>query len=329
MPQFKMKILLATQVTSAIAAFLLVLPTYWLGRMMFGPFAGFAAALIFQMLPVSLEVTSDGLTDGLYLLGFGSALMLGMRALRKPGIGGFLTTGLAIGCTYLVRPEGLIVAVALTIVVFGFALMRYWLISLSLARITALAVGTALPAIPYMVLIGGITNKPTGNELIPVLDTTVREGLTQRLDTHVQGPIFAAWYTEEDGSKPAWIASALFKETFKTFHYASMILALIGLIVAAQTLPSQSVVVVPGGAGRLGPRHPRDAADGARLHLGAAHFAVGLHRRSLRRGRVAGFAVAARTDPAVGEILQHARGFRVDIAVDRRILRADIVQIDA
>ena len=230
------EILLATQVTSAIAAFLLVLPTYWLGRMMFGQFAGFAAALIFQMLPVALEVTSDGLTDGLYLFGFGSAMMLGMRALRKPGIGGFLTTGLAIGCTYLVRPEGLVVALALTITVLGFVVARYWPFSLSVARITALAVGTALPAIPYMVLIGGITNKPTGNNLIPIHDTSPREAVTQYLNVHVQGPFFAAWYTTEDGNKPTWVASALFQETFKTFHYATMILALLGLVVAAQRL---------------------------------------------------------------------------------------------
>lgn len=231
------EILRATQVTSAIAAFFLVLPTYWLGRMMFGQFAGFAAALIFQMLPVALEVTSDGLTDGLYLLGFGSAMMLAMRALRKPGVGGFLTTGLAIGCTYLVRPEGLIVAVALAVTVFGFVLFRLWPFSLSMGRLTALAVGTALPAIPYMVLIGGISNKPTAGDALPVIDSTIREQLTVRAATHIEGPLFAAWYVPaEDGGKAAWIASALFKETFKTFHYASMIFALIGLVVAVKRL---------------------------------------------------------------------------------------------
>ena len=60
--------LLATQVASSVAGVLLVIPMYLLGRMLFGRFAGFAGAALFQLLPVPAHVTADGLTEALYLL---------------------------------------------------------------------------------------------------------------------------------------------------------------------------------------------------------------------------------------------------------------------
>ena len=62
------QMLLSAQLASALAGVLLVLPTYALGRMLFGKFAGFAAALLFQVLPVPARITSDGLSEGVYLL---------------------------------------------------------------------------------------------------------------------------------------------------------------------------------------------------------------------------------------------------------------------
>src|SRR5207249_2546738 len=71
--------LLAAQLVSAIAGVLLVVPTYLLGRMLFGRNVGFAAALLFQVLPVPARITSDGLAEGLYLLGSATALVIGVR----------------------------------------------------------------------------------------------------------------------------------------------------------------------------------------------------------------------------------------------------------
>src|SRR5262245_34726109 len=92
--------LLAAQLVSAIAAALLVVPVYLLGRMLFGRNVGFAAALLFQVLPVPARITSDGLAEGLYLLVSATGLMLGVRAVRRPGIGGFLLCGLTCGMSY-------------------------------------------------------------------------------------------------------------------------------------------------------------------------------------------------------------------------------------
>ena len=197
------QMLKSAQVASCIAAVLLVFPTYWLGRLLFGKFAGFAAALLFQVLPVPAEITSDGLTEGLYLLGLGTALLLGTRAIRKPGVGGFLLCGLATGLTYLVRPEGLLVASAVGLVAVAMGVVGRWPRAQAAAGVTALAVGAILPAVPYMVLIEGVTNKPSGKAIYEHLIKNPREillgGGTATAAPHA-GPPVAAWYVPgEDG----------------------------------------------------------------------------------------------------------------------------------
>src|SRR5262245_27165224 len=142
--------LLAAQLVSAIAGVLLVVPTYLLGRMLFSRNVGFAAALLFQVLPVPARLTSDGLAEGLYLLVSAAALVVGVRAVRRPGVGGFLLCGLTCGLSYLVRPEGLMVAVAVGLVAAWLGLTRKWPRDVALGRLIALGVGVALVAGSYM-----------------------------------------------------------------------------------------------------------------------------------------------------------------------------------
>ena len=91
-------------------------------------------------------------------------MLLGVRAVRRPGVGGFLLCGLATGQSYLVRPEGLMVAVAVGVVAAWLGIARSGRASVALGRLAALGVGVALVAVPYMVLIGKLTNKPTAND---------------------------------------------------------------------------------------------------------------------------------------------------------------------
>lgn len=243
------QMLRSAQVASSIAAVLLVFPTYWLGRLLFGKFAGFAAALLFQVLPVPAEVTSDGLTEGLYLCGLGTALLLGTRAIRKPGVGGFLLCGLVTGLTYLVRPEGMLVAAAAGLVAVAMGLTGRWPRSQAAAGVTALAVGAVLPAVPYMMLIEGITNKPSGIEFYNKLIKTPREmilGSGAGANLPHAGPPVAAWYVPgEDGPRLAWVAGAVAKETTKTFHYFPAALAVLGVVLAVGRLRAEPWVWVP------------------------------------------------------------------------------------
>ncbi len=243
------QMLRSAQIASSIAAILLVFPTYWLGRLLFGKFVGFAAALMFQVLPVPAEITSDGLTEGLYLLGLGTSLLLGTRAIQKPGVGGFLLCGLATGLTYLVRPEGMLVAAAVALVAFAMCVTRRWTRSQAAAGIAALTVGAVLPAVPYMVLIEGITNKPSGKAIYDHLIKTPRQvmfGGGQAATQPHAGPPVAAWYEpDKDGPLLTWVARSVTEETVKAFHYVPAALAVLGLILTVRRLRAEPWVWVP------------------------------------------------------------------------------------
>ena len=242
------QMLLSAQLTSALAGVLLVLPTYALGRMLFGKFAGFAAALLFQVLPVAARDTSDGLTEGLYLLAVASALLFGVLAVRKQSVGQSLLCGLATSVAYLVRPEGLLAAASVALVVLVLAVRRAWSWSSAAGRLTALLVGVLLPAAPYMILIGGVTNKPTG---IHFLEQIIGNPRQQLMKSQGAPPLSAALFAdtyhgpEHDGPQPVWVVKALFKEVSKTFHYAAFGLAVIGLAVAFGRVRDEPWHLVP------------------------------------------------------------------------------------
>ena len=229
--------LLAAQLVSVLAAALLVVPVYLIGRMLFGRFAGFSAALLFQVLPTPARITSDGLTEGVYLLAVSVAVVLGMRAVRKPGVGPFLLCGFAAGATSLVRLEGLMVAIAVAPVVVWLGLVRAWPRDAALGRLTALAVGVALVAVPYMLFIGKISNKPTANQIFspspgdPGSDPLWK---TKKSERPVAGPqLFAGFWNDNAGDNtpaPVVAAGMLGKELAKSTFYAPLALAVFALV---------------------------------------------------------------------------------------------------
>ena len=241
------QMLLSTQIASVVAAVLLVFPTYWLGRTMFGKFAGFAAAVLFQVLPVPAHLLSDGLTEALYTLSIGCALLLGTRAVKSPGVGAFLLTGMASGAAYLVRPEGAVAGLATACVAAGLGFRR-WPRSLAAGRLAALAVGFCVLALPYMLVIGRVTNKPAGMNILEkfnIREQVAKEGAEapRAADSPV---LFAAWYEPEaDASKPVWVAKTLVKETMKAGFYVPAALAVFGLLLVRRRFGPEPWLAVP------------------------------------------------------------------------------------
>lgn len=227
------QMLLSCQLASAAAGVLLVLPTYLLGRLLMGRFPGFAAALLFQVLPVPAHVTSDGLSEGLYLLAVSTALFFGVRAVRHRSTLYFLLCGATAGLGYLVRPEGLMVVLAVGGVVAGLGVLRRWPRDVAAGRLTALAVGVVLAASPYMLLIGGMSNKSTSKELLERL--LGNKNPKAKLGSWDQGGIrhpalFAAWYDPtRDGNKAVWAGKAVAGEVWKAGYYVPCLLAVVGL----------------------------------------------------------------------------------------------------
>ncbi|MBA4066124.1 MAG: hypothetical protein C0501_20880 [Isosphaera sp.] len=255
------RVLLAAQLVNAAAAVLLVVPMYLTGRILFGRNVGFAAALLFQVLPVPARVTSDALSEGLYLLCVSSAVLFGVRAVRRPGVGGFLLCGLAAGASYLVRPEGLLAGVAVGLVVAAAAVGRYWPRDRAAARLAALAVGVGLVAVPYAALIGKLTNKPTGKFITTPLDTgpaPIWRGQPNANAGGAAGPLFAEWWDpkrDEGKNRAAWAVAAVGKEMVKSLHYVVGALALFGVVARRRQLllpdPGPWVLLALGGLNLL------------------------------------------------------------------------------
>jgi hypothetical protein len=237
--------LLAAQLVSAIAGVLLVVPTYLLGRMLFGRNVGFAAAVLFQVLPVPARITSDGLAEGLYLLVSATALVFGVRAVRRPGVGGFLLCGLTCGAGYLVRPEGLMVAVAVGAVAAWLGFTRKWPRDLTLGRLIALAVGVALVAGPYMLLIGKLTNKPGAPvpNFISPREQMGKAHFGATLPGVGRGAVFAAWWQIPSDAGPVGVVRpavvGILEETGKGLHYAAAGLALLGLFALRRRIAAE------------------------------------------------------------------------------------------
>ena len=233
----------STQLASMLGALVLVVPSYSLGRRLFGPTQGFAAAVLFQVLPVSARVTSDGLTEAWYLVFVAFGLRSGVIAVQSNGVRGFFTAGLFGGLAYLVRPEGLLVSLTMGLVAVLSTLDRRVGVPRGLARGLAVTLGTALVAGPYMKAIEGVTLKNAA--------AVMAESVVALPAPAAGATLFAATYDpERDGSKLQWVAKAISLEATKTFHYAPLGFALLALPFAARRLrtdPAVGVLLVMGG----------------------------------------------------------------------------------
>lgn len=243
--------LLATQLTNALAAVLLVIPTYLIGRLLFGRNTGFAAALLFQVLPVPARVTSDGLTEGTFLLVAVSALALGVWAVKTRRVFGFLLCGMACGASYLVRPEGLMLGVGPGAVALWLGLTRRWPRDAAAGRIAALCVGALLVSVPYMALIGKLSNKKTTEYMNPLEGApgpVYRGGPEGSHRAPANAPPLGAWWNHEldaGKSREVWAFGAVYSETIKAANYAIWPLALFGVLALRRRFAAEPELWVP------------------------------------------------------------------------------------
>ena len=222
------QMLLSAQVASAFAALLWAIPCYALGVQLFGRFEGFAAALLLQIIPVIARVTSDGLTEAWYLLFYTSAAAAGTWALRQPTAGRFALAGLFSGLAYLVRPEGLLAALAVAFAGVWLALMKRDIKGAVLA-VACVALGALVPAGPYMATIGGLSLKPSVPNTLPL----VFESASRPFG----GPLLAMNYDPaSDGRLAIWVPRAILDEGLKASNYGVAVYGLIGLALALTAL---------------------------------------------------------------------------------------------
>ncbi len=213
------QMLLSAQLASALAGVLLVFPVYWLGRLLFDQAIAFRSALLLQLLPVFARSTSDGLTDGPFLLFALAAVAVGVWATTRNGWWPHLLAGGLAGLAYLIRPEGVVAVAAVAASVLLRAVRRELPFGRAAGLVAVAVAGFVLVGGAYMLAIGGFTNKPA---LAADPEQVVRGA---------GGPLFARTLTEKSTGavRAVEVAGLLGEEWLKVGHWGVAVYAIIGL----------------------------------------------------------------------------------------------------
>jgi hypothetical protein len=248
---------LSAQLVSAISALLLVFPLFFLTRRLFDRNTAFAAVAIFEVLPVFVEVTSDGISDGLFLLTAAWAIWFAVRALEQERTRAAflfaLGAGAFCGVGYIIRPDAAIVATAIGLTFFAGVMIRRlrrggW--RLPFVAGLGLMLGTTVAMSPYCIAIGGLSKKMTAQAILDVLLGNKPNPTYFRRDEArtpaVNLPIAAWWDPKENAgeSKPLWAAKSLWAEYSKAAHYVMPWFGLIGLLAIRRRLFDRRIVLL-------------------------------------------------------------------------------------
>lgn len=228
------RVLFAAQVASSVTGVLIVLPTFWLGRRLFGRGVGFWSALLQQLLPVFASDTADGLSDGPFLLCVLTAIAIGTWAFdRRRRWPGLLLCGLLSGLAYLIRPEGVLVPAALAVTLLLRAVDTGFVRAIGGA--VAVAVGFVAMGGPYMYTIGGFTNKPAFRAEFAAVSPPVG------------GPLFAEALPPDvkGGPRVLMAVGMTGKEWMKAGHYGIAVFTLVGLVLTARRVWKEPKFWVP------------------------------------------------------------------------------------
>ncbi len=257
---------LSAQLVSNLAAVLLIFPMYFLGRFFFERRIAFWGTLLFQFLPVSGQLLSDGVSEPLYLLLISSAFLCALWALRRQSLLLFAVCGIFCGLSYLTRPEAALVF-ASTLLVLGIGpLVRGWRQSWKanfchglVLTLASLAVGSL-----YFGTTHTFSNKPSlkflmfGRPVKPVKDTSkldqanaVGRPVLEQKETAASVPLFASIFGDSLERKDPFTARLgkgllIFgMETLHIFHYVGFLAVLLGFIWHLQRLRAVPEFALP------------------------------------------------------------------------------------
>jgi hypothetical protein len=230
---------ISAQLASSLAAILLVVPMYFIGKLLLNRATGFWAALMFQCLPVTGHLLSDGLSEALFLLLTATALLLAGLALHSGSWRRYALCGVFCGLAYLTRPEGALVLVATGLSLLGLQALPVWRRPWrrTLACGLTLTVAALATGSPYFLTIGGFSAKPSARQLMgqEVDKPPQARGPGEGLRLAGDGPPLAAVpavILSTDGSLTDRLARGLWglgTELVNGFHYVGWVPALLGM----------------------------------------------------------------------------------------------------
>ncbi len=226
---------LSAQCASALAGLLLVIPMFYLGKTLFDRGVGFWAALLFQCLPVSGRILSDGLSESLFFLLTATALLLAVRAVRAGSPRLFALCGVCSGLAYMTRPEGVVVPAATALFLIAMRAMPAWRWPWrrSAACGAALALAGVVVGSPYLLVTHHLSNKPSSREILRPRYHAEAPAIPAGLNPAARRPGFplAVWLNQDLpwSSRAIKGLRGILAETTKGFQYFGCIPVLLGL----------------------------------------------------------------------------------------------------
>lgn len=152
----------AAQGASMFAGILLVIPLYLVAVELFGDRSAWLGVLLFYLAPVNNHVMADTMSESTFLLFWTFGLWCALRFLQR-GEFRWLPPAIVFAvCSYLTRPEGLLLPMALVASLGLMPLLRstrmnwprWW------AAVAFLVIGPAILIGPYVAAKGGLGTKP-------------------------------------------------------------------------------------------------------------------------------------------------------------------------
>jgi hypothetical protein len=222
---------LAAQLVSVVAGTLLVIPMFYLGKELFNRTAGFWASVLFQCLPASCRVLSDGLSEATFLLFAVTALYLAARALRGQSALLFALCGLFSGLAFLTRREGALIVPVTGLVLLGMQGLRTWRRPWRRFLVcgASLAVAALLVGGPLVAVTGRISKATEPGVLWKVAQVNAEPPVALAM----VGP--AVWWhdwaltKDQPTNRTWWGFRAVGYEIIKSYHYVVWVPALLGL----------------------------------------------------------------------------------------------------
>ncbi len=152
----------SAQLASSLAGLILVVPMFYIGKLLNGRAVGCWGSLLFQLLPLCQNTMADGISDPLFLLLVSTSWLFAYYALNQRSLVYFALCGGLSGLAYLVRPEGAAVALVTGIVLLIMQMLSYYKRSWSsaVAGGITLTLAGAVAASPYFLAAGTISRKP-------------------------------------------------------------------------------------------------------------------------------------------------------------------------
>jgi len=152
----------AAQGASMFAGILLVIPLYLVALELFGHRSAWLGVMLFYLSPVNNHVMADTLSESTFLLFWTFGLWCALRFLQRGDFGWLPPAILFAVCSYLTRPEGLLLPMALVATLGLMPLLRstrmnwprWW------AAMAFLVIGPTILIGPYVAAKGGLGTKP-------------------------------------------------------------------------------------------------------------------------------------------------------------------------